>query len=313
MSGAILCIGATPAAQRVMAFRQLTVDAVNRATITEDGAAGKAVNVAKVLKLLGAEPVAMGFLGGERGATIRAILRQRQIETEFIEVRAPTRECITVIDDAAGTHTELVEESKPVDPAAYQDLIAAVRSRLKSASAAVMSGTLTPGAPVDFYFRCAELANEAGVLTVIDAHGTSMERALKASPGLVKPNRAELASMLNRELPDEPDMVAAIRELRERGAKQVVVTAGKQPALAFDGQSFWRITAPAIKPLNPTGSGDAFTAGLTWRLIQGEALPEACRWAAACGAANALTLMPGDLNPHDLAQLAKGVRIQQVA
>ena len=57
----ILCIGTTPAAQRVMIFRKLTPDAVNRAVTTLDGAAGKAINVAKVLKALGAHPIATGF------------------------------------------------------------------------------------------------------------------------------------------------------------------------------------------------------------------------------------------------------------
>jgi len=63
----ILCIGTTPAAQRVMVFHRLTLDAVNRATTTLDGAAGKSVNVAKVLQALGEHPVAAGFLGGDRG------------------------------------------------------------------------------------------------------------------------------------------------------------------------------------------------------------------------------------------------------
>ena len=49
----ILCLGTTPAVQRVMVFRKLTLDAVNRAATTLDGAAGKSINVAKVLKTLG--------------------------------------------------------------------------------------------------------------------------------------------------------------------------------------------------------------------------------------------------------------------
>ena len=66
----ILCIGTTPAAQRVMVFRRLALDAVNRAVMTWDGAAGKSVNVAKVLQALGEQPVATGFLGGARGEQV---------------------------------------------------------------------------------------------------------------------------------------------------------------------------------------------------------------------------------------------------
>ena len=84
----ILCIGTTPATQRVMVFRKLTLDAVNRAVTTLDGAAGKSVNVAKVLKALGEQPVAAGFLGGDRGEQLRAVLEARGIELDFVKVAA---------------------------------------------------------------------------------------------------------------------------------------------------------------------------------------------------------------------------------
>ena len=86
----ILCIGTTPAAQRVMAFRKLTIDAVNRAVTTVDGAAGKSINVAKVLKALGEQPVATGFFGGDRGEHLRALLEAQGIELDFLNV-APAR------------------------------------------------------------------------------------------------------------------------------------------------------------------------------------------------------------------------------
>src|SRR5208282_3904541 len=141
----ILCIGTTPAAQRVMVFRRLTLDAVNRAVTTLDGAAGKSVNVAKVLKALGETPVAVGFLGGDRGAEVRNVLEREGVEHEFVNVSARTRQCITVIDESADTNTELVEESRPVAAEDYEALKAIVRRRLQGCRAVVMSGTITPG------------------------------------------------------------------------------------------------------------------------------------------------------------------------
>src|SRR3974377_1406909 len=100
----ILCIGTTPAAQRVMVFRKLTLDAVNRANTTLDGIAGKSVNVAKVLKALGEQPLAVGFLGGERGEFLRQRLSERGIESQFVQAEANTRQCTTVVDEIANTH-----------------------------------------------------------------------------------------------------------------------------------------------------------------------------------------------------------------
>jgi tagatose 6-phosphate kinase len=308
----VLCIGTTPAAQRVMIFHKLTPDAVNRAVTTLDGAAGKSINVAKILKTLGAHPVATGFLGGERGEFLRAVMAEKQIESDFVAVKAPTRQCITVIDESAGTHTELVEESRPVGPADFGEFMAVVRRHITNCRAVVMSGTIACGCPATFYRDCVRLAENAGAISLVDAQGAALTGALKARPGLVKPNRPELAATVGRELKSEADVMRAMCELSERGAQRVIVTAGREPALAFDGKIFRRIVTPRVKVVNPIGSGDAFTAGVVLRLLRGDDLGEACRWGAAAGAANALTPMPGELNRKDVFRLAKEVRVRRI-
>jgi len=306
----ILCIGTTPAVQRVMVFRQLKIDAVNRAVTTLDGAAGKSVNAAKVLKALGERVVAVGFLGGDRGEEMQALLAAQGVELEFVRVSGRTRQCITLLDDSAGTVTELVEEGQPVSAKDCESLMGVIQRRVQGCRGVVMSGTIAPGAPPDLYLRATNLARDAGVLAAVDAQGTALVTALKAGPDLVKPNRSELAATLGRELKDEPTVIAGMRELRERGARRVVVTAGSQPTLALDGQSCWRIRAPRIEAVNSIGSGDAFTAALVWRLLRGDDLGEACRWAAAAGAANALSMMPGEVKRHDVERLVKEVNAE---
>jgi tagatose 6-phosphate kinase len=307
-----LCIGTTPAVQRVMVFRRLAFAAVNRAETTLDGAAGKSLNVAKVLHALGERVVAMGFLGGARGELVRQVLAGRGIELDFVSVGTETRECTTVIDRTGRTQTELVEEGRPVAPKAYDKLLRRIRRRLKGCGATVMSGTITPGGPADFYFECVRLAHAAGAMPVVDAQGSALLKALEARPAVVKPNRAELAATTGSRLRTEAGALCAMRELCERGAERAVVTAGKAPTLAFDGRRAWRIFPPRIVAVNPIGSGDAFTAGLVWRLLRGDDLGEACRWASATGAANALTLMPGEVDRKEVYRLARQTRVEKV-
>ena len=228
---------------------------------------------------------------------------------DLVTVVPRTRQCITLLDPDAGTHTELVEESQPVAAASYDELLGIIRQRVKDCRAVVMSGTITPGGPADLYFQGTQLAHEAGALPVVDAQGTALIEALRAKPALVKPNRPELAATLGRELKDEAAVMSAMRELCERGAQRVVVTAGKDPALAFDGRSWWKVHAPRIDAANPIGSGDAFAAGLVWRLLRGDDLGEACRWAGAAGAANALTMMSGEVHRHDVERLVAEVSV----
>ena len=309
----ILCLGPTPAVQRVMIFRKLELDGVNRAVQTVEGAAGKSINVAKVLQALGEKPVATGFLGGDRGQYLSTVLAAKKVEQDFVQVASRTRECVTVIDESAGTHTELVEESARVEPEEYERLYAIVHRRLRGCRAMVMSGSIATGGPADLYFQCCQMARDAGALPVVDAQGAPLKEALKARPGLVKPNRAELGATVGRELGDEGALMQAMREICDRGAQRVVVTAGRHPTLALDGKTFWRIVPPQVKVANPIGSGDAFTAALVWRLLRGEDLGEACRWGSASGAANALTFLPGEVEKEDVERLAREVRVEDVA
>lgn len=309
----ILCLGTTPATQRVMVFKRLAVDAVNRAVTTLDGIAGKSINVAKVLKTLGADPLATGFLGGPRGDTIRQELARKCIQADFVAVSAATRQCITLIDESAAATTELVEESPAVEPGDFQKLAKLVERRLKDCQAIVMSGTITPGGPADFYRQCLELARSFDVLGVVDAQGPALAEALNAHPDLVKPNRQELARTLACELRTEEEVIAAMRDTQRRGAQRVVVTSGKQPTLALEGSRLWRIPSPRVRAINPIGSGDAFAAALIWRLVQADDLGEACRWGAAAGGANALTLMPGELELPELEQLAAEIVVENLA
>jgi tagatose 6-phosphate kinase len=308
----ILCLGTTPAVQRVLVFRKLTLDAVNRAHTTLEGASGKSINVAKVLHSLGERPFATGFLGGDRGEFIRQALDKQGIAHGFVTVAARTRVCLTAIDESAGTHTELVEESSPAATGDFAALLNLVHRRIASCQAVVMSGTLAPGAPPDLYGQITRLARTAGVLAVVDAQGSALTEALAAEPDLVKPNRTELAATVGQSLSDEPAVCAAMRELHARGARRVVVTAGPQTVLAYDGRQSWKISPTRVTAANPIGSGDAFTAGLVSRLVHGDELGEACRWGAAVGAANALTLMPGEVNRGDVERLLPETSVSPV-
>lgn len=309
----ILCLGPTPALQRVMRFANFTAGAVNRAVETLDGVAGKAVNVAKVLQTLGENPVVIGFTGGQSGQRLEAELQRRQLQQQWVHVPAPTRQCITLVDQSTGMVTELVEESRPVPPEAYHRLFELVQNLLPTCRALVISGTLTPGAPPDFYARCIAVARQHGVLTVVDTQRAALQAALSAKPTVIKPNRHELEAFLNQPLPDDAAVVDAMHKLHSADAEVVLVSAGSAALLLLENNRLWTIRPPAITALNPIGSGDALTAALVARRLKGDDWPEACRWGVAAGAANALTWMPGELDMATVERLQAEVQISALA
>jgi tagatose 6-phosphate kinase len=311
----IICLGTTPADQRTMTFASLQLNAVNRAATVARTASGKSINVARVAHTLGAKVTATGFVGGDAASFIRRDLDAAGIRHDFIDVEPNTRLCVTVIDQTTGSATELIEESTPVAPNAWEQLSTALERLLRDsageASMLVLSGTLARGAPVDFYARCVAQASAHGVGTIVDAAGEPLRLAIGARPLIVKPNRDELARTLG---PDssmasstdtsiDAGLCDAMRRVVASGAQWVVVTLGADGAIASDGNGFWRVTVPSIKAVNPIGSGDSFAAGLAVAMTRGEALPAALALAAACGVANAMTPVAGHVRPDGVASL----------
>jgi tagatose 6-phosphate kinase len=299
--------------QRTMVFERVELDAVNRATEVREYASGKSVNVAKVLRTLGHNAIATGFVGGARGLLLREHLEREGVAHDFVEVPGPTRLCTTVIDGATGAVTELVQESEPVDGESWKALEHKLDQLLPRAETWVFSGSLAPGAPADFYTRWLAKFRGHNPQVIIDARGGPLREALR-QPGVVaKCNREEFEDTVGAALPDEASLRSAMEKAAPQGGS-IVVTLGRDGAIAYEMGRFWRVRTPAIKTVSAVGSGDAFAAGLAsgrhkkLSIDPGEAL----RLAAACGAANAMTADSGWVRPSDLGEILPKVTVEEL-
>lgn len=307
----ILCLGTTPVYQRSMTFHRVALDDVNRAKAVADYASGKSINVARVARTMGEEVLASGFVGGSRGEQLCRDLDSAGIRHDFVRISGETRQCVTVIDSAAGTATELVEESAPVEPGGWSALDEKLRELLPAARVWIFSGTLPPGAPQDFYARWIPLARQTGALVVLDARGEPMRLALQHGGFVLKINRDELAMTAGEDLSDETRLLAAMRRFCPQDGK-IIITMGAGGAIASDGRSAWRVKSPRVQAVSAVGSGDAFAAGLAIGLSRNDPLPDALRLAAACGAANAITDRAGHLRLQDVNTLQPHVTVEDV-
>jgi tagatose 6-phosphate kinase len=305
----IVCLGTTPALQRTLEFAALEIDAVNRALEVSENASGKSVNVARVVHALGEEALALGFIGGEKAAFLRADLDKAGVPHDFVETEVATRVCTTLLDRSGHTATELVEEPRPVAPAAWQALTDKLDRALGKASILVLSGSLAPGGPEDFYRDCITRASRRNVPVLLDASRAPLRHALAARPLLAKPNRLELQEAVGIEIRSEDSLHEAMRQLVAAGAEWAAVTLGREGLILSDGRSFWRVASPALEAVNPIGSGDAVAAGFACGFVRRQSMPEAARLAVACGAANALTTIAGQVKPGDVQRLLPQIHI----
>lgn len=307
----IICLGPTPAVQKTMAFDRLAIDAVNRTGDVAQYASGKSINAARVLHTLGAQVFCTGFCGGMSGTFLAADLDRADIAHRFIHVAPSTRTCITLVDRTAHTATELIEEAKPVETSDYDQLFQALESLLPEANGVILSGSLTPVAPVDFYARCVEAVIAGDKPVLLDATGEPLRDSLAKKPTVVKPNRTELSATVG--LPTETDaqLKAAMMQLLASGPKWAVVTGGSKATVVSDGVGFWTISTPKVEVVSPIGSGDSFAAGLMAGIVAGQSVPEACRLAAACGSANAMTDRAGYLSREVVERLVSEVQVTE--
>ncbi len=305
----LITLGTTPAVQKSMTFDRLALDGVNRTADVSRYASGKSINAARVLTALNETALTIGLAGGDAGRFMLADLDRIGVGHEFVQVDAETRTCITLIDRLNGTATELVEESKPVAEWVYATVVDRLAAHVADAQGVLLAGSLPVGGPAGFYFDAVTAAKRAGTFVVLDASGEPLRRALSARPDVVKPNRHELAATTGVAVESDAALCDAIRKLIEQGPAWAVVTAGGGATVVSDGRDFWTVSTPAVKVVSPIGSGDSFAAGLLAGVARGQEVPEACRLAVACGAANAMTAKAGHVRRVDLHEILPRVAL----
>ena len=96
----VLVCGHNCAWQLTYGFDAVTRGAVNRVREVHRSAAGKGVNVARVLAALEVPALLLAYLGGANGARVRQALDREGIAAEVIDTAADTRTCVTLLESA---------------------------------------------------------------------------------------------------------------------------------------------------------------------------------------------------------------------
>lgn len=292
-----------------MRFASLEPGEVNRASQVWHCASGKVLNVAVALSSLGSECRAVTLLGGAPAAWTAAEFSHLGIDLVAVTTVATTRCCTTLLDDATGRTTELVENAPPINPDELARFEAAYERAVAGAAAAVLSGSLPAGTPSTIY---RDLLERTPCPSIIDARGPELLEALPCRPWLVKPNREELARTVGRPLEREADLRVAMEELRAQGAEWVLVTDGANPALALGPAGCVRVVPPRLeRVVNPIGCGDCLAAGIADKIGRGSEPLEAICFGMACAALNCGTVLAGRLERPAVESYVTSVRIER--
>ncbi|MES2340355.1 MAG: 1-phosphofructokinase family hexose kinase [Pseudomonadota bacterium] len=274
---------------------------------------GGGINVARVIRRLGDQALAVFVAGGVGGERLRALLAGERVSVAVVPTQAETRENFTAHDLATGQEYRFVMPGDPLRPAERRQVLALLKGLAPAPEILVLSGSLPPDFPLAVHERLIRQARRAGVRLVLDASGQVLKAGLAAGVWLAKPNLRELEDLCGRPLPDMAARLAACREIIAAGrAEMVALSLGREGALLVTAQWAWRAPPLDIVPVSTIGAGDSFLAGLVWALGQGLAPPEALRWAVAT--ASATLLAPGTslCRRADVVRLRRTVTVEAV-
>lgn len=300
----ILTVGLNPALQKTLRFSTIVTNTVNRTAFHHLDAAGKGINVSRVIRQMGKNAVHLTQLGGPMRPLFLSLCEQDSISVEWVESGSPIRLCYTLINDADSGVTELVEESAPVAAGTEDWLLERFEELLPECKCLIVSGSKASGFSDGVIPYMARRAKESGLMVILDVRGKDLTGSLAFEPDIVKPNLYEFASTFTPDLLesiDRPDDEETVKDrIRETALElcgtnhcRIVLTRGIRQIWAAETDNFFLVDFEPVKPLNTTGSGDAFTAGLACALCDGASFSEAITCGTRCGALNAQHFRPG--------------------
>ncbi len=279
---------------------------------------GKGVNVARVLKTLGAPVIATGLAGGATGTRIVDQLTQLSVLSDFVRIREESRTNTAVIDPTTGEQTEINEKGPKVSPQEVELFVDKLLYLAKGASLCVFAGSLPREVDTDIYAFLIRELRKLGVTTIVDTDGDPLRRAVRAEPDVVSPNMLEAEELVGHEFNDDEDRTYAVKEVCDMGARESLMTlpdgcfARMHPPHETEPVTYRvRVRGGAIEPRATVGSGDAFLAGYVAARYQHRPVDEALAFAVACGAESTQHLGAGLVDPDRVQRLLGEVDVER--
>jgi 6-phosphofructokinase 2 len=247
---------------------------------------GGGINVARAIRRLGGQALAIYPAGGAAGELLDRLLEEEGVARRALPITAWTRENLNVQETSTGRQFRFVFPGPALSASEWQACLDALETLRPAPSYVVASGSLPPGVPVDFYARVARCARGMGARFVLDTSGDAAALALAEGVFLVKPSLREFQSLAGIGDAEEPHLVAESERLIAAGRCEVMVLSlGAAGVLLAAAGVSERLPAPTVPVRSTVGAGDALLAGIVLSLQQGRPLRDAVRFGVAAGAA----------------------------
>jgi len=272
---------------------------------------GGGINVARVLKRFGGDPLAIFPTGGASGHMLERLVAAEEVRHQSFMIEHDCRANFTVNETGSSQQYRFVLQGPTMSEEEWTAGLG-LMTAASSSGYAVASGSVPRGVPEDFYTRLARnLRVSNGARLVLDTSGPALLKALEVGCFLMKPSLSEFKEFLGDDPPTQENCLKACKTLVSNGkAEMVALTLGPDGAMLISRDISIYAKPPPVTVRGTVGAGDSFLALLVLSLAEHKSLPDAFRLACSAGAAALVSAGTGLASPDVVQQLAPQVEIK---
>lgn len=280
----VLCIGTALIDSIIRGFDPTPVSASGfRAVSGSLHVGGEAVNEAIALAKLGVRPAILCSLGqDEAGGMVRRHLQDAGVGTALIQQSGHPTPVTTMFVRADGTRQSITNQAHFYNfhPEQYLDEIPLPK--------AMILGSLfrAPFDDPEVTAAVLRFADRNGIQVFADtklpnSRPCTLEEIRTCLPlvSYITPNEDEARFYTGKETPAEMAEV-----FLQYGIRNVIIKLGAEGCYYCSREAAYALPACKVDAVDATGAGDNFLAGFVSELLRGSPVPDALRFANACGA-----------------------------
>ena len=307
----VVTITLNPALDLTGSLDELNVGSVSLVNNSNLHAAGKGVNVAKVLSDLGAQVTVTGFLGKDNPELFHQLFAEIGAINEFIQVEGATRINVKLVEKD-GQVSDINFPGVQVSPLEIDRFEKVLFKLAEEHDYFVLAGSLPSGVTPELCASWISKLRQQGKKVLFDSSKSALAAGIEAQPWLIKPNDEELSDLLGQELGSFEACRDAAQSLAGNGIENIVVSMGADGVMWLNDGEWLQAQPPKMSVVSTVGAGDTLVAGLCWGHMQALPNTDLLRFATALSAMAVSQVGVGLTSQQELDEIKLNTQVKQI-
>jgi 1-phosphofructokinase family hexose kinase len=308
----ITTVTLNPAVDRTFILPTWRTKRFNRVEGATTTPGGRGINASYALQVLGAETLAMAFVGGMSGRFIEEKLQQFKISTNFIHIDGETRTNYIILNNRNALQAQINEKGPRIAGEELTEFKESYQRMLSNSEMIIVGGSLPRGVTPSIYTWLITAAKEKGIPTYLSTSGEALSCGIEAQPLVAQPDIRASDRLMGVRINTDGRRIEAAQKILDKGIELVVMNISVGRVIAVTPNKVWEISAPSAKVVNAVGIGDALVGGVAYVLRNGGTMLEAAKLGTATSVASALQIEAKAKSREQIEQILENLEVKEL-